>query len=229
MHAEAGSPWEAIGVAVLGLAHAARGEWREGTRWAEEYARIGRESGFHLNQISGLSTVSFCKAELGEWEPAETEATHALELAVLHGIDEHWCTAHAHLALALVHAQRGKLAEAREELLRSEQLARRGAGPVSTSWPLLHRARLESAHGDHAAARRSIEAARLALDGAPDPGVLSQRLAEASRPVGSTHPRGAPGEPLSDRAGDRRCALRLAEHREDAHEERLPEARRREP
>jgi LuxR family transcriptional regulator, maltose regulon positive regulatory protein len=199
MQAEAGSPWEAIGVAVLGLAHAARGEWQDGTTWAQEYARIGRESGFHLNQISGLSIVAFCQAELGEWRRAGADAAHALELAVLHGIDEHWCTAHAHLALALVREQQGRVEEARAELLRSEELARRGAGPISTAWALLHRARLESATGNHAAARRALESAHQALEGAPDPGVLPGRLAEAGTPAVAHHRTGALGESLSDR------------------------------
>ncbi|MGH3993310.1 MAG: helix-turn-helix transcriptional regulator, partial [Pseudonocardiaceae bacterium] len=89
---EEGSPWEAIGVAVIGLAHAAQGEWDEGRRWMTEYARIGRESGHHLNHASGLSTASACRAELGDWPAAEKAAATALEIAARHRIDEHWCT-----------------------------------------------------------------------------------------------------------------------------------------
>jgi LuxR family transcriptional regulator, maltose regulon positive regulatory protein len=196
---EAGSPWEAIGVAVIGLAHVAREEWREGRRWMSEYARLGREFGFHLNHASGLSTSSACVAELGDFAVAEELAGEALEIAAEHGIDEHWCTSHAHLALGLARERRSELGAAAAALERSVELARRGSGPVYTAWPLLHLARVLGERGDRAGASARLEETAAELASARDGGVLPERLAEAERRL-STRPRAvAAGAPLSER------------------------------
>jgi LuxR family transcriptional regulator, maltose regulon positive regulatory protein len=193
---EAGTPWEAIGVAVIGLAHAARGEWEEGRRGMAEYARLGREFGFHLNHASGLATSSACLAELGDWDAAGAAAGAALEIASRHGIDEHWCTSHAHLALGLDLERRGEAAAGVAELERSVELARRGSGPVYTAWPLLHLARVL---GERDAARARLEEARAMLASARDAGVMPERLEAVERRL-SARPRAvAPGEQLSER------------------------------
>jgi LuxR family maltose regulon positive regulatory protein len=191
-------PWRAIGVAVIGLAHAARSEWDEARRWMAEYARIGRESGHHLNHVSGLSTVSACHAELGEWDTAADIAERALTLAVRYGINEHWCTAHAHLARGLVLEHRGRLEEAEAALGRSVELARRGAGPVSVAWPLLHLARVPGARGDRSAGRARLDEAQQALASARDAGLLPERLAVARRQLGGQERRTTIGT-LSER------------------------------
>jgi LuxR family maltose regulon positive regulatory protein len=191
-------PWRAIGVAVIGLAHAARSEWEEGRKWMAEYARIGLETGHNVNQVSGLSTVSACHAELGEWEAAGDVAQEALALGVRHGINEHWCSAHAHLARGLVLERGGEPEEAQADLERSVELARRGAGPVSTAWPLLHLARIQAARGDRSAGRARLEEAQRALASARDAGLMPERLASARRRLGAQGHAPAIGE-LSER------------------------------
>jgi LuxR family transcriptional regulator, maltose regulon positive regulatory protein len=197
--AEAGSPWEAIGVAVIGLAHTARGEWRDGRAWMTEYARIGCESGHHLNHCSGLSTTSACLAELGDWEAAERTAETALEIAGRHGIDEHWCTSHAHLARGLALDRRGEHDAADVALERSVELARRGSGPIYTAWPLLHLVAVQAGRGDRALARARLEEARDELATAPDGGIMPVRLAEVERRLTGPARPAAEGEPLSER------------------------------
>jgi LuxR family maltose regulon positive regulatory protein len=191
-------PWRAIGVAVIGLAHAARAEWEEGMKWMAEYARIGRETGHHVNNVSGLSTVSACHAELGQWEAAADVAQTALALGIRHGINEHWCSAHAHLARGLVLERGGELEEAEAALERSVELARRGAGPVSVGWPLLHLARVHAGRGDRPAARARLDEAQLALASARDAGIFPERLARARRQVSGHGPTPAITE-LSER------------------------------
>jgi LuxR family maltose regulon positive regulatory protein len=198
--AEQGTPWEAIGVAVVGLAHAARGEWELGRRCMAEYARIGSQSGHHLNHSSGLSTVSACHAELGDWEAAERAASQALSIAGRHGIDEHWCTAHAHLGHGLVLEHRGRRAEAADALERAVERARRGSGPVYTAWPLLHLIRLRTEAGERDEARAWLEEARIELASARDSGIVADRLAQAEQRLAAAPPSApAAGEPLSDR------------------------------
>jgi LuxR family transcriptional regulator, maltose regulon positive regulatory protein len=208
--AEGGSPWEAIGVAVIGLAHAARSEWEDGRIRMEEYARLGRQFGLHLNHASGLASSAACLAELGDWSAAEGAAESALEIARRHGIDEHWCTAHAHLALGLVGARRGRLEQAERSLERAVELAKRGSGPVYTAWPLLHLVRLHADRGDERLACARLEEARDELASAPDGGALPERLAAVERALPRARPAAekptspparvpAPGEPLSER------------------------------
>ena len=197
--AEAGTPWEAIGVACIGLAHVARGEWGEGRRWAAEYARLGEAFGMHLNHASGLSTVSACHAEEGDLDAAERCAAAALEVAATHGIDEHWCMAHAYLARGMVWQQRGDVISAEGDLERAVELARRGAGPVSTAWPLLHLARALGAAGDRAGARERLARARAECAAAPDPGVFAARVADAELLLATRSRVIASGESLSDR------------------------------
>ena len=197
--AEAGTPWEAIGVACIGLAGVALGDWAEGRRWMGEYGRLGEAFGMHLNHASGLSTVSACHAEEGDLAAAERAAAAALEVAAAHGIDEHWCMAHAHLARGLVWRERGDLVSAEGDLERSLALARRGAGPVSTAWPLLHLAGVCAARGDRAGARERLAQARTELAAAPDPGAFPERLDRAEAGLAARSRAVAPGEPLSDR------------------------------
>jgi LuxR family maltose regulon positive regulatory protein len=193
--AEAGTPWEAIGVACVGLANVALGDWAAGRRWMGEYARLGETFGMHLNHASGLSTVAACHAEEGDLAAAERAAAGALEVAAAHGIDEHWCMAHAHLARGIVWRARGDLAAARGDLQRSLELARRGAGPVSIAWALLHLAGVHAPPG----AREQLALARAELAAAPDPGAFSARLDEADALLTARSRAVAPGEPLSDR------------------------------
>jgi LuxR family maltose regulon positive regulatory protein len=197
--AEAGSPWEAIGVATIGLAHAARGEWEQGREWMSEYARLGREFGLHLNHASGLSSAAGCAAELGDWRAARLDAGAALEIARRHGIYEHWCTSHAHLALGLALEHDGELEAARGALERSVDVAGRGSGPVYTAWPLLHLARVLAACGDHEAARARLEEARDELASAPDGGILPERLRSVEHGLSAGPTAAATGEPLSER------------------------------
>jgi LuxR family maltose regulon positive regulatory protein len=197
--AEAGTPWEAIGVAVIGLAHAVGGEWGEGREWMARYAEIGRESRHHLNHASGLSTVSACHAELGEWDAARRAASSALEIAARHGIDEHWCTAHAHLARGLAAERSGDGEGAVAALERSVQLARRGSGPVYTAWPLLHLVRVLGEGGDRAAASARLEEARAELASARDGGMMPGRLAAAERMLAPEPRATAADVPLSER------------------------------
>jgi len=197
--AERGSPWEAIGVAVIGLAHAARGEWEEGRAWMAEYARIGRESGHHLNCASGLATVSACHAELGEWEAAGQAVDEALQTAARYGIDEHWCTAHAHLSRGLALERRGDHDAALAALERSVELARRGSGPVYTAWPLLHLVGAQAAGGDRAVARARLEEARAELASARDAGIMPERLALAERRLAEPERAAGEGKALSER------------------------------
>ena len=193
------SPWHSIGVAVMGLANGALGDWEEGRKWMQEYARIGHEFGQHLNEVSGSGSAAAFDAERGEWRSAEQLAAHSLELSARHGIDEHWSSAGAHLARGLVGEQRGDLENARTEIERAVELSQRGAGPVTTATAQLHLARVLDSQGNRAIARVTLQGALEALESAPDPGSLPQRLNALESRLSSAGRSPAPGEELSPR------------------------------
>jgi ATP/maltotriose-dependent transcriptional regulator MalT len=195
-----GAPWRAIGVACLGLGHIARGEWDEGRHWTGEYARIGRESGHHLNHASGLASMSACLAELGNFRQAEQVAAESISIADRHGISEHWCMAHAHLSLGLVREANDDLDSAGAELDRAAELVRRGYGPTSTAWILAHLARVAAARGDNEGTTAALSEARAAVEGAADVGIFAGRVDDLERRLGVVaHVPVALGDPLTKR------------------------------
>ena len=195
------SPWRAIGAAVIGLCAGARGDWEEGSRWCREYSRLGQAFGQPLNQSSGAGSAAAFEAELGNWSEAEELARYSLGISAEYGMDEHWMTSEAHLALGMLHAHRGEPAAAEPELERSAEVARRGAGPVITTHALLHLALLRISTRDLDRARAALEDAERLVSEAPDPGtLLPRRLADARRKQtpAAARPDGA-GEQLSER------------------------------
>jgi LuxR family transcriptional regulator, maltose regulon positive regulatory protein len=199
-HEGEGSPWRAIGAAVIGLCAAARGDWREGSEWCREYSRLGAKFGMHLNESSGGGSAAAFEAELGNWVEAEELARRSLEISSTYGMDEHWMTSEAHLALGMLHAHRGELELAEPDLERAAEVARRGAGPVITSHALLHLALLRIARADRAGAREALEEAERRVSEAPDAGpLLPRRLADARRKLTAPARREAAGARLSDR------------------------------
>ncbi len=195
-------PGVAIGAAVIGLASAASGDWAEGSKWTREYSRLGAKFGQHLNQSSGAGSAAAFEAELGNWAEAEELAHTSLEISSRYGMDEHWMTSEAHLAVGLLLVQRGELEQAQPELERSAEVARRGAGPVITAHALLHLALVRAALGDSGGAREALDEADRRVAVAPDPGILLERLAKARRQVSAPTRSGAPGEELSERELD---------------------------
>jgi LuxR family transcriptional regulator, maltose regulon positive regulatory protein len=193
----AGSPWRGIGHGAAALAHCGLGQWREARHAVSQWVEIGRAAGQLIPQVSGLGQCAAFDAELGEWQAVEEQARAALELSARGGLEEHWVSGFAHLALGLALEQRGELDSARLEVTRGVELARRGAGPVVTTWMLLHLARVDPGRArDHLAEGRALLAA------APDAGAIPQRLAASERRLGIQRPVAATGEPLSDRELD---------------------------
>jgi LuxR family maltose regulon positive regulatory protein len=107
--------------------------------------------------------------------------------------------AHAHLARGIVWQHRGDLLSAEGDLERALELSRRGAGPVSNAWALLHLADTLAARGDRAEARERLAQARAECTAAPDPGVYSARVEQAAQALAARSRDAVPGEPLSTR------------------------------
>jgi LuxR family maltose regulon positive regulatory protein len=193
------SPWRGIGYAVLGLAHAARGEWARGRECVETWVDIGRAAGQAVPQISGLANSAAWSIELGDFQRAARHASRCLELSTEFGYEEHWICAGAHFARARQLERDGDRDGAKRALRRSLELAKRGAGPVTVTWLLTHLVRLLVTCEDPSGAQTCLEEARLALQTAPDPAAVSDMYAAAGRLLSPGVDAEPADEPLSDR------------------------------
>ena len=196
------SPWRGIGHAVVGLTQAAHGEWAAARTSVETWVEIGRGAGQAVPQISGLANSAAWSTELGDWDRAALNAESSLRLAGERGYREHWICAGAHFAQARLLERSGALADAKGEMRRALELARRGAGPVTTAWLLTHLVRLLVMCDDPAGARRCLDEARAALAGAPDAAGVGEIVALVEDQLESRGRARAAGEGLSERELD---------------------------
>jgi LuxR family transcriptional regulator, maltose regulon positive regulatory protein len=196
------SPWRGIGLAVVGLTHAAHAEWDRARASVDAWAEIGRAAGQLVPQISGLANAAAWSTELGDWERAASSADAALRLAAEHGYQEHWICAGAHFTTARLLERAGTPGDAKPHMRRALELARRGAGPVTTAWLLTHLVRLLVMCDDPAGARMCLEEARAALAAAHDAAGVGSMVAAAEQQLDSATRSRASHEGLSDRELD---------------------------
>jgi LuxR family maltose regulon positive regulatory protein len=193
------APWRGIGHAVVGLAQAARSNWDVARASMETWVEIGRSTGQLVPQISGLAHSAAWSTELADWERAASYADEALMMASEHGYEEHWICAGAHFATARALERSSQLDNAKIEMRRALELARRGAGPVTAAWLLTHLVRLLATCHDPAGARQCLEEARAALASAPDAAAVVNMVAAAERHLAARGRARAAAEGLSER------------------------------
>jgi LuxR family transcriptional regulator, maltose regulon positive regulatory protein len=193
------SPWRGIGLAVVGLTQAAHAQWASARASMESWIEIGRAAGQVVPQISGLSNSAAWSTELEEWDRAASGAEAALRLAAEGGYLEHWICAGAHFTRARLLERDGRLGDAKLQMRRALELAKRGAGPVTTAWLLTHLVRLLVMCDDPAGARMCLEEARAALAGAPDAAGVGEMVAAAGLQLASATRARASDEGLSER------------------------------
>jgi LuxR family transcriptional regulator, maltose regulon positive regulatory protein len=193
------SPWRGIGHTVLGLAYAAHADWGRARDAVEAWVEIGREAGQAVPQISGLANSAAWSTELGDWNRAKDHADRCLRLSAEYGYQEHWICAGAHFAKARLLEREDDKDGAKMIMRRALELAKRGAGPVTTTWMLTHLVRILVTCEDPAGARSCLEEARAALASAPDPAAIGKVFARTERQLMATRHDEAAVEPLSDR------------------------------
>jgi LuxR family maltose regulon positive regulatory protein len=193
------SPWRGIGHAVVGLTHAGHSNWEAARDSMETWVEIGRSTGQLVPQISGLAHAAAWSTELEDWKRAARFADQALMLAAEHGYEEHWICAGAHFATARALERSTQLDNAKIEMRRALELAKRGAGPVTTAWLLTHLVRLLATCQDPAGAQQCLEEARAALAAAPDAAAVVEMVAAAGRQLAARGRARAAAEGLSER------------------------------
>jgi LuxR family transcriptional regulator, maltose regulon positive regulatory protein len=196
------SPWRGIGLAVVGLTDAAHANWDRARMSMEEWSAIGRASSQAVPQISGLAHSAAWSTELGDWDGAASGAEVSLKLAAESGYLEHWICTGAHFARSRLLERDGRLGDAKLQMRRALELAKRGAGPVTTAWLLTHLVRLLVMCDDPAGARMCLDEARAALAGAPDAAGVGEMVAAAGQQLASATRARASDEGLSERELD---------------------------
>ena len=212
---------------------------------AEEFAAaadLAADDGNGLGLAYALGHLALIAAERGDHETAAAELERLDALITRdQAIDEHFVAFAGELARAEIAQRGGAYERAAAALERAVELTRRGAGRLEQAAALVELGRLGWARGRRDDARRLAREARRIVDDCADPGRVAGRLAELelrtelrqAAPVAVRRraqreraggPAPAPHRAVEPR--DRRGAVRLREHRQDARAEHLREAAR---
>ncbi len=159
----------------------------------------------------GGATAVACLGMLGlahvlkdEIDKAQQYADAAISLSQRSGLEEYWVNTAAHTARGTLLAQAGRAEEARTELDRACEVARRGSGPVETTHAMVARGLVARAAGDLETARTYIGDARSTLLSCADPGpVVSSLVKDAERRLPSRPVRTRQYAPLVEEFSER--------------------------
>ncbi len=172
------SPWDAVTYLRLGASTYWLGDSEPGIELLETGLERSRLADFPPPRVSSLGMLGLIHLARGELDQAQARADAALELSGQAGLLEYWINVDAHTARAGLLTHAGRLDEARSELDRALELARRGSGPVETIHALVAHGIAARAAGEDDAARSSIAEARLLLTSCASPGPVVTTLVD---------------------------------------------------
>jgi LuxR family maltose regulon positive regulatory protein len=202
------SPWHPVGCPVLGVALFWNG--RSDLARAELYQAVeeARAGGNNLSEIHALGGLAAIAEEALDYIEAERLATSASSLAEKNDLADHWASSLGRVVLGRSYERRGLAEAAREELRSAVTLSKRGIASAEIAYARLALARLGLNQGDLKTARESWALAHGAIEGCPDPGILSDMLERAGRGITRT-PRRDPTVPagVSDELSERELAV----------------------
>jgi LuxR family maltose regulon positive regulatory protein len=125
-----------------------------------------------------LGRLAQIAADRGDWRGCAARVEAAFDVVRANSLEEYWICCSAHVARGLLFRHDRRPTEARNELERAVNLARRGAGLVEVSYALSALAELYLEHGARPEARELVLEARELLERCPEPGSLVPRLLE---------------------------------------------------
>jgi LuxR family maltose regulon positive regulatory protein len=189
------SPWHPVGCPVLGVALFWNG--RSDQARAELYQAVeeARAGGNNLSEIHALGGLAAIAEEALDYIEAEKLATSASSLAEKNDLADHWASSLGRVVLGRSYERRGLAEAARDEFRRAVTLSKRGIASAEIAYARLALARLGLNQGDLKTARESWAVAHEAIEGCPDPGILSDMLERAGRGITRT-PRRDPTAPV---------------------------------
>jgi LuxR family transcriptional regulator, maltose regulon positive regulatory protein len=141
-------------------------------------ARAGANSMAVLRAQGTLAAVTFAA---GDHESATRWVAAADQLRTQQSLDEYWMGSLSSAVAGQLAARAGELEHARERLDRAVVLARRGAARPEQIYALAALAPVQATLGESDGAAETLRAARLALRGAPSPGLFPHLLNDVDR------------------------------------------------
>jgi len=193
------TPYYALARAALGNSLYLSGEWAAAAGPLEEAVQSRADR--PIIALFALAGAAIVAVDQGRLSKAEELAREACALAARSDLAKTPHSSRAHVAMAAVHAARGRLEEARTELERS--FAHRGSIGLSP-WPDLEAALLLgdvlASLGDRPGAAELADEARAVLAVLPDgTEALQAKLAELDRRIAGRPRMVSIAEPLTDR------------------------------
>ncbi|HEX2046506.1 MAG TPA: LuxR C-terminal-related transcriptional regulator [Acidimicrobiales bacterium] len=174
------SPHRQMAFAILGLASYLLGHVQESLSEFQDGLRQGRIVSVEIGDIVTLGLLAGVRADLGQWDEAESLAARAIAISARMGGEEYWGVGLSHLVRGRALERRGQLEDAEAALSRGTQLLRRGL-PVFLAYALPGYACFKNARGHREEARTLIREARSLVDALPDPGILPDLVEKAER------------------------------------------------
>ena len=207
---EQASPRTALVKHALGMSLYYSGEISRARQPLEEALRIINGASQPVLQISVLCALSCVAADEGHLEEAESLAREAQAMVKKFGLERIPQASAVPIAHGLALAQRGKVAEAQNELERG--LSERHRFPNLSPWPtvvgLLALAPVRAARGDRDGARALLVEGRSILERYPDAGMFTERLERREREL-STRSKLQEGEHTQELSPRELAVLRL--------------------
>jgi LuxR family maltose regulon positive regulatory protein len=191
------TPWRPMGCPVLGIALFWTGQPEEAEQELEQSVETAEGAANHLSVIHATSALATIRLEEGDLDAAGALAERALARADTANLDGHWATAMSRVVRARMLERQGRLAEARDVVDLSVELARRGVASVETGYSLLSQAEIRQLQGDRDAAVEVLREARAVVAGCPRPGILADMVERTERRMGRRARTGDDG--LTDR------------------------------
>ncbi len=186
------TPWRPVGCPVLGIALFWSGHAAEAADELTDAVEEGRSAGNHLAVVHASGGLAAISAEAGDLQEADRIAQAALQLADERSLAEHWATAMARVVHGRALEQKGKLAEADDEIERATELSQRGVAAIEIAYSLLSRAEGRRLQGDPKGATALAAEARAVVERCPDPGILREHAGPERSANSTSRPRAEP-------------------------------------
>ena len=171
------SIWHSLAACVLGTSARFFDANDDAQALFDTALKLGGSRNFIVSMLS-LGRLALIAADRGDWRGCSGKIEAAFAVVRANGLEEYWICTSAHVARGRLFRHNRRLTEARAELERAVDLARRGAGLVEWSYALTTLAELLRELGDRRGARELVLEARELLSRCPEPGTLAPRRVE---------------------------------------------------